>query len=210
MFLIYVVHTHVVKQLGPEKRLLTNLRSELENLRKRVLEDLDKRNQESRNGIRQATREVSEKDFEGIEVTGSKRDTVTRDVGENVKKQRDFEGIEQNTRDAKVPRDFEGIEQLRNAKGVRDFEGIEQKVRNSKDARDFEGIEQLRNAKDVRNFEGIEQKLGGAKVLRDFEGIGERNQDRIKKKREGEAQKGTLNYFRSSVRHLGEYCSLIL
>ena len=175
--------------------MLTNLRSKLENLRKRVLEDLDKRNQEARNGIHQTTREATKKDFEDIEITGSKRDTITRDVEEKVKKQGDFEGIEQNVRDARVLRDFEGTKQLRNPKGVRDFEGIEQKVRNSKNVRDFEGIEQLRNAKDVRDFEGIEQKLGGVKVLRDFGDIEQRNRDRIKKKRAEEAQKGTLNFF---------------
>ena len=143
-----------------------------------------------------------QEDFEEIEVTGSKRDTITRDVGEKAKKQRDFEGIEQKMRDAKASRDFEGIEQLRNAKDVRDFEGIEQKLRNSKDIRDFEGIEQLRNAKDVRDFEGIEQKLRGAKVLRDFEGIEQRTQDKMKKKRGEEAQKGIFTSFRPSLTYV--------
>ena len=159
------------------------------------MEDLDKRNQEARQGTQQstrkATREAGKRDFEGIEVTGSKRDTITRDVGEKVKKQRDFDDIEQKMRDIKSPRT--GIEQLRNAKDVRDFDDIEQKLRNSKDLRAFEGTEQLRNAKDVRDFDDIEQKLRGAKVLRDFDDIEQRMKDRIMKKRTEEAQKGILD-----------------
>ena len=151
--------------LGPEKRfpqadksrslekrsLITNLRSELDNLRKRVLEDLDKRNQEARQASPQTIRESSKRDFEAIEDTGSKSDATYRDVGEtgSQKNQRGFDIIEEKLRHAQAARDAENLaQQVRNAKNARGFDIIEEKLRNAKGLRDFDIIEERMEGED--------------------------------------------------------------
>ena len=143
---------------GATKRLLTNLRSELEVLKRRVLDDLDKRNE--------AAREANKGD--STETAAVKRVPGLQHVEGN----RGLNGPGKNERD------FTGTEEIRQTNNnVRDFTGIEERFGDAKGLRGLEELEIL--GRNERDFTGIEERKQG--VLKEKRQEGKTEKDEIHK-----------------------------
>ncbi len=194
------------------KRLLTNLRSELELLKRRVLDDMDTTQQAARRGTfgeieerahvrtpphSRAENSLTERDqfLDALEVS---RDLSAFDQnrGSSIERRGTFKGIEEKDGPMERRGTFKAIEEKGGPMERRGtFKGIEEKEGSMERRGTFKGIEEKEGPMERRGtFKGIEEKEGGK---RSFESRGteparkeeqERQGFTAIEKRQGEAQ----------------------